>query len=184
MGPGSCSPETREAAGNQRHANLVRHWWYVFGSFHLFVMLLFAMGHGRWLRILPGSLQSFLSAYGYLTGSSSGFLFFAPRVADQPIVEITVHRSDLQYSFTLGAGRAERLRRVSSMLLTFEQGKGYLEGAALFSSYVFAHDQAATIVDVRFCQYVARSLRSNRSVKPFCETLYVASFARSRDYAR
>jgi hypothetical protein len=154
----------------------------IFASFHFLVMFSFSVNHGNWLRILPASMQSFLSSYGYLTGSSSGFSFFAPRVPDEPMVEIGVHRADSQYSFVLGTGNAERLRRVSTMLLQLEQGSGYLEGAALFASYVFSHDDAATKVDVRFYRYAVPGLWSGNSVKPGQETVYVASFARSRAY--
>jgi hypothetical protein len=134
--------------------------------------------------VLPGRAVSVLSAYGYLSGSSSGFSFFAPRVSDEPMAEITVHRKESQYSFTLGSGNAERLRRVSTLLLQLDQSNGYLEGAALFSSYVFSHDDAATKVDVRFYRYQVGKLRTSDYLKPQETTVYIASFARSKDYAQ
>jgi hypothetical protein len=155
---------------------------WTFAFFHLFVMLSFKIRHGYLLGLLPYPIQSFVSAYGYLTGSSSGFSFFAPRVPDEPMVEVTVHRRDSQYSFTLGAGNAERLRRVSTMLLQLEQANGFPEGAALFGSYMFSRDTAAIRVDVRFYRYAVPRLRTNGFAAPRQETAYVASFARSKDY--
>ncbi|MGC2634910.1 MAG: hypothetical protein WA215_11930 [Candidatus Cybelea sp.] len=156
----------------------------MFAAFHLFVVLSFAISHGNWLRVLPEPIPSFLTSYGYLTGSSSGFSFFAPHVPDETMVDITVHRQASQYLFTLGSGNAERLRRVSSMLLQLDQEKGYFEGATLFASYVFAHDQAATRVDVRFYRHAVGALRTHDVLAPARQTVFVTSFARSRDYAR
>jgi hypothetical protein len=147
-------------------------------------MLSFALGRGSWLGIFPNQIQSFVSAYGYITGTSSGFSFFAPHVPDEPMVEITVHRGDSQYLFTLGSGSAERLRRVSTMLLQLDQGEAYLEGAALFSSYVFSHEETATSVDVRFYRYAISSLRNKKSPNPQQRTVYKVSFARSQSYVR
>jgi hypothetical protein len=157
--------------------------WCLFAAFHLCAMLWFATIRSNFLT-LPGRAVSFLSAYGYLTGSSSGFSFFAPRVSDEPMAEITVHRKDSQYSFTLGSGNAERLRRVSTLLLQLDHSQGYLEGAALFGSYVFSHDDTATKVDVRFYRYQVGKLRTADFLKPRETTVYFASFARSKDYAR
>lgn len=153
-----------------------------FAAFHLFVIFSFKIHHGYLIGVLPHPVQSLVEAYGYLTGSSSGFSFFAPRVPNEAMVEITVHRGDSQYSLTPGAGNAERLRRVSTMLLQLEQGDGFPEGAALFGSYVFSHDAAATKVDIKFYRYVIPSVWASGSMEPRLDTVYVASFARSKDY--
>jgi hypothetical protein len=161
----------------------VRQWAYwMFAAFHLFVIFSFAINPGNWLSVLPERIQDVLISYGYLTGSSSGFSFFAPHVPDEPMVEITVHRKDSQYRFTLGSGNEERLRRVSTMLLQLDQGKGYFEGAVLFGSYVFAHDDTATLVDVRFYRHAVGTLRTRTFLTPTEHTVYVVSFARSSYY--
>jgi hypothetical protein len=175
-------PPVIKSGGRSDRMSVSQSVWCAFAVFHLSVMLSFGLDHGNWLRIMPDKIESFLSAYGYLTGSSSGFSFFAPRVPDEPMVEITVHRLGSQYSFILGAGNAERLRRVSTMLLQLDQSRGYLAGAALFGSYVFSHEERATSVDVRFYRHAVRSLRPGGLVRPRQQTVYVASFARSKDY--